>query len=266
MRIQILAGCWNPRPARRAGGFFRNLSTQGLGTTRLDSANGWSMYRLLVDSHGFAPKVEKMIRLLKEKGIRNEKVLEAMAKVPRHLFVDVVLYDRAYEDGPLPIGAGQTISQPYTVAFMTELLLGNEARFPRKVLEIGTGSGYQTAVLEKVGIKDIYSVERIKALHEKAKINLRAAKCNHSRLIFDDGSKGLPKNGPYDGIIVTAGAKSIPDELLSQLSEGGRLVIPTDNPEKGGQELIMVERSGYRYVKYNAGPVNFVPLLGGIEE
>lgn len=201
---------------------------------------------------------ERMLSRLREQGIKDEVVLSAIGSIPRHIFVDEALSIRAYEDVSLPIGFGQTISQPYIVARMSEILRNKEPL--QKVLEIGTGCGYQTAVLSKIA-KEVYSVERIRPLVMKARGHLRELKCVNVKLDHADGNMGLAQIAPFDAIIVTAAASHIPQDLLDQLAIGGRLVIPVGTDE---QILYLVERispSEYRQTKLE--PVKFVPLLGG---
>ncbi|MCL4164931.1 UNVERIFIED_CONTAM: hypothetical protein GTU68_005742, partial [Idotea baltica] len=166
---------------------------------------------------------DRMLSRLREQGIKDEATLSAIGEVPRHIFVDEALSIRAYEDVSLPIGFGQTISQPYIVARMTEILRNGEQL--NKVLEIGTGCGYQTAVLSHVA-NEVLSLERIRPLVMKARDNLRALKCKNVKLDHADGSDGLEAYAPFDGIIVTAAASHVPKDLLSQLADGGRMVIP----------------------------------------
>jgi protein-L-isoaspartate(D-aspartate) O-methyltransferase len=202
---------------------------------------------------------ERMLVRLREQGIKDEVVLSAISAIPRHIFVDEALSIRAYEDVSLPIGFGQTISQPYIVARMSEILrngkpLGN-------VLEIGTGCGYQTAVLSRLA-KEVYSVERIRPLVMKARGHLRELKCINVKLDHADGNMGLPQLAPFDAILVTAAASHIPQDLLDQLAIGGRLVIPVGTDE---QILYLVERvSQLDYRQTKLEPVKFVPLLGGV--
>jgi len=201
---------------------------------------------------------ERMLGRLREQGIKDEVVLSAISATPRHIFVDEALSIRAYEDVSLPIGFGQTISQPYIVARMSELLRNGNAL--QKVLEIGTGCGYQTAVLSKLA-KEVYSVERIRPLVMKARGHLRELKCANVKLDHADGNMGLAEVAPFDGIIVTAAASHIPQDLLEQLAINGRLIIPVGTEE---QILHLVERISqleYRQTKLEA--VKFVPLLGG---
>lgn len=201
---------------------------------------------------------DRMLVRLREQGIKDEVVLSAISAIPRHIFVDEALSIRAYEDVSLPIGFGQTISQPYIVGRMSEILRNNNPL--NKVLEIGTGCGYQTAVLSKLA-KEVYSVERIRPLVMKARGHLRELKCVNVKLGHADGNMGLAELAPFDGIIVTAAASHIPQDLLDQLAIGGRLVIPVGTDD---QILYLVERLSqldYRQTKLEA--VKFVPLLGG---
>jgi protein-L-isoaspartate(D-aspartate) O-methyltransferase len=202
---------------------------------------------------------ERMLVRLREQGIQDEVVLAAISAIPRHIFVDEALSIRAYEDVSLPIGFGQTISQPYIVARMSEILRSGKPLL--KVLEIGTGCGYQTAVLSRLA-KEVYSVERIRPLVMKARNHLRELKCINVKLDHADGNMGLAQLAPFDAILVTAAASHIPQDLLDQLAVGGRLVIPVGTEE---QILYLVERvseSNYRQTKLE--PVKFVPLLGGV--
>jgi len=201
---------------------------------------------------------DRMLVRLREQGIKDEVVLSAIGSIPRHIFVDEALSIRAYEDVSLPIGFGQTISQPYIVARMSEILRNGKPL--DKVLEIGTGCGYQTAVLSKLA-KEVYSVERIRPLVMKARGHLRELKCINVKLGHADGNIGIAEYAPFDGIIVTAAASHMPQDLLDQLAVGGRLVIPVGTDE---QILYLVERhtqKDYRHTKLE--PVKFVPLLGG---
>ena len=200
---------------------------------------------------------ERMVRdQLMPRGIRDRRVLDAMGKVPRDRFVEEALVGEAYNDHPLPIGHGQTISQPYIVALMTEAL---ELEGDEKVLEIGTGSGYQTAILAELAYR-VYTVERIRALMVEARRTL--ADLNYDNVLFKafDGTLGWEEYAPYQGVIVTAGAPKVPGPLLDQLAEGGRLVIPTGN--RTSQELIKITKRGQRYVEKNLGGCRFVNLIG----
>jgi len=206
----------------------------------------------------------RMVERLREQGIRDEGVLSAMAAVPRHIFVEEALAIRAYEDNPLPIGAGQTISQPYVVARMTELLrVGGTLS---KVLEVGTGCGYQTAILAQLA-DEVYTVERIASLVAKARRNLRALKVSNVRIKHGDGSTDLGEDLEVDGILVTAAARQVPTALLRYLKVGGRMVLPLarhDEELKGVQLLTVIEKApgGIREQTYDA--VRFVPLLPGL--
>ncbi|WP_257294856.1 protein-L-isoaspartate(D-aspartate) O-methyltransferase [Endozoicomonas sp. YOMI1] len=203
---------------------------------------------------------ERLIQRLLDQGIQSGKVLDAIRTIPRHLFLDEALAHRAYEDTALPIGHNQTLSQPYIVAKMTEVLLAQGER--NKVLEIGTGSGYQTAVLASLVAK-VYSVERIRPLQEKAQQRLSRLSLNNVRLRHTDGGMGWPEESPFDGIIVTAAPGEIPAALLSQLSpEGGRLVIPVGRSDF--QDLVLVTRNGDEYQRKVLEAVRFVPLLAGV--
>ncbi|MEK7711973.1 MAG: protein-L-isoaspartate(D-aspartate) O-methyltransferase [Pseudomonadota bacterium] len=198
---------------------------------------------------------ERLVQRLRETGIRDAAVLEAIGNVPRHLFMDEALASRAYEDTALPIGHGQTISQPYMVARMTELLLADGAR---RVLEIGTGSGYQTAVLCAL-TQEVYSVERIEPLHKSARRCLQELGYRNFRLKLSDGSDGWPEYGPYDAILVTAAAAVVPAALLAQLAPGGRLLIPVGNAAR--QELLSIRQTAEGVLREHVELVNFVPLV-----
>lgn len=200
----------------------------------------------------------RMIERLREQGIRDEVVLTAMQSVPRHIFVDEALASRAYEDTALPLGFGQTISSPYIVARMTELLRdGGELG---RVLEIGTGCGYQTAVLARVA-REVYSVERVGPLLMRARRNLREIRLPNVRVKHADGMTGLAEIAPFDGIIVAAAATHIPDALRAQLAPGGRLVLPVGTQE---QHLCLVKRDGDQFTETTLEAVRFVPLLAGL--
>jgi protein-L-isoaspartate(D-aspartate) O-methyltransferase len=202
---------------------------------------------------------DRLVQRLREQGIRSTVVLEQIRNVPRHLFVDEALASRAYEDTALPIGLGQTISQPYIVARMTEALL--EGFSGTRVLEIGTGCGYQTAVLAPL-VREIYSVERIPELMKKTRQRLRDLDIYNVRLRQGDGWEGWRKYAPYDGIIVTAAASEIPASLIEQLAPGGRLVMPVG--PSGRQELLRVTSRDGALEKESLGAVSFVPLVKGI--
>jgi len=195
---------------------------------------------------------------LREQGILNEAVLQVMASTPRHLFVDEALAHRAYEDTALPIGNSQTISQPYIVARMTELLFRDAQ--PESVLEVGTGSGYQTAILAQL-VDQVFTVERISKLLDRALGRFRQLGLHQIKSKYDDGHLGWAEKGPFDAIIVTASPREVPSALLVQLAPGGRLIIPIGDPET--QTLTMVERSSDGFDTTLVEPVRFVPLLGG---
>ncbi len=190
------------------------------------------------------------------RGVENTRVIQAMKKVPRHLFIENTYYHQAYNDYPLPIGQNQTISQPYMVASMTELL---ELKGDEKVLEIGTGSGYQTAILALLCSK-VYSVERISELTRKARLTLKQLGFSNINLIVRDGTLGWPEFAPYNGIIVTAGAPEIPDALIEQLANNGRMVIPVGN--EACQTLNFVEKHKGRIYRKEFFGCAFVPLVG----
>ncbi|HEX6998456.1 MAG TPA: protein-L-isoaspartate(D-aspartate) O-methyltransferase [Gammaproteobacteria bacterium] len=207
---------------------------------------------------------ERLIERLRAEGIRNGQVLERIRSVPRHLFVDEALASRAYEDTALPIGYGQTISQPYIVAVMTEALLKGLPAGGKlgKVLEIGTGCGYQTAVLAPFA-RHIFSIERIQALVSRARDNLRALNIANVSLRHADGWHGWRSQAPFNAIIVAAAPESVPRSLLEQLDDGGRLVIPIG--QRGRQSLVCVTRKGSDFMQQELAPVSFVPFLEGTE-
>ena len=202
---------------------------------------------------------ERMIERLREQGIRDERVLSAMGAVPRHLFVEEALASRAYEDTALPIGFGQTISQPYVVARMTEVLLNGAA--PGRILEVGTGCGYQAAVLAHI-FPEVYSIERIKALLERARGNLFGLRLSNLRLAHGDGHAGLEQAAPFRSIIVAAAAGATPEPLLRQLAHGGRMILPL-RAASGAQRLVLIERSRRGYVESELDRVRFVPMEAG---
>ena len=203
---------------------------------------------------------DRMINRLKKQGIANVELLNIMRELPRHLFMDEAMASRAYEDTALPIGHGQTISQPFIVARMTEVLLAGIQK--KKVLEIGTGSGYQTAVLSRL-VERVFSVERIEPLQNKARERFYQLKLNNIRLKYSDGTWGWNENGLYDGIIVTRAPEEVPGALLKQLSPGGRLVIPVGGSEN--QSLRVIDRNGTTFDETVLDDVSFVPLLSGEE-
>ena len=198
---------------------------------------------------------QKLVETIKKKGITDEAVLKAIGNVPRHLFMDSGFLDHAYQDKAFPIAAGQTISQPYTVAFQTELL---KAKKGSRILEIGTGSGYQAAVLCELGA-EVYSIERQHELFKKTKAFLPRIGYVPKKLIFGDGYKGMPEEAPFDGIVVTAGAPFVPKPLLAQLKVGGRLVIPVGDDV---QVMTLFIRKGPKeFEKHELGDFRFVPML-----
>ena len=209
---------------------------------------------MLNDTYRHKGLRKQLAALLKEKGINNTEVLKAIETVPRHLFLNNAFLEFAYQDKAFPIGAGQTISQPYTVAFQTELL---ELKRGEKVLEIGTGSGYQTSILLEMGVK-VFSIERQKELFDKTKIFLPSIGYA-PKLFYGDGYKGLPLFAPYDKMIITAGAPSIPTALLGQLKVGGRLVIPLGDKV---QTMTLIRKTAdKKFEKTEYGEFKFVPLL-----
>lgn len=209
---------------------------------------------------------DRLVRRLEEKGIVDADVLDVIASVPRHIFVDEALAHRAYEDSALPIGLGQTISQPFVVALMTATLL-NEPR--RRVLEVGTGSGYQTAVLASLSprVGKVFSVERLTPLIARAQERLQAMGLRDVRIRHGDGYEGWPGEGPFDGILVTAAPRVVPETLLDQLAPGGRLIVPVG--DEGVQELKVYDRSAEpdeaTFRVDTAEYVRFVPLLKGVK-
>lgn len=218
-------------------------------------SNNQQPFFSLKDTHRHQGKRKQLVKVIQAKGIQNEKVLEAIGRVPRHLFMDSGFEDHAYEDKPFPIAADQTISQPYTVARQTELL---DVKPGDKILEIGTGSGYQAAVLLEMGAQ-VYTIERQKELFKKTNLFLPRIGYRTKKIVFGDGYKGLPEFAPFDGIIVTAGAPFVPKPLMEQLKVGGNLVIPV------GKELqimtVFTRKSEKEFIKNEFGEFRFVPLL-----
>jgi len=201
----------------------------------------------------------RMVERLREQGIRDEKVLAAMAMIPRHQFVEKGLAFSAYDDSALPIGLQQTISQPFVVARMIEIL--HEGRELGRTLEIGAGCGYQAAVLSRVA-KEVYAIERLKTLLDRARENLRTLRLPNLRLKCADGTQGLPEAAPFDTIVVAAGGLTVPPELKEQLAPEGRLLIPVGDAE---QRLLLIERQGKVFRETWHDDVRFVPLLTGTE-
>ena len=204
---------------------------------------------------------DRLIERLRDKGIADERVLEMMRHVPRHLFMDEALSTRAYEDSSLPIGCGQTISQPFVVARMTEALIAGLPARGGRVLEIGTGSGYQAAVLAGL-VESVYTVERIGWLFERARERLRQLELRNIHVKYADGHMGWPDQGPYDGIMLTAAPERVPDDLFAQLAPTGTLIAPVGGAE--GQRLFAYTRSGESDLeRRELDMVSFVPFLGG---
>lgn len=213
----------------------------------------------MTDSFLYKGLRKKLVDNLRIKGIVNEAVLEAIEKVPRHFFVGSSFANHAYEDKPFSIGAGQTISQPFTVAFQTQLL---DIKKFEKVLEIGTGSGYQAAILSELGAK-VYTIERQRELFSKAQLTLAQIHC-HVHCFFGDGYEGKPMFAPFDKILVTAGAGEIPQKLLEQLAVGGKMVIPVGDSES--QEMILIDKiSPIKHNITKCGTFLFVPMLQGVK-
>lgn len=201
----------------------------------------------------------RMAQRLRERGIRDDAVLEVLATVPRHLFVDEAMATRAYEDVSLPIGEGQTISQPWAVARMTELLVADG--MPARVLEVGSGSGYQAAVLSRL-VERVYTVERIRSLLDRARQRFRALGYRNIQARYSDGGWGWPGQAPFDAIIVTAAPETVPGPLLDQLALGGRMIVPVGQ-RAGGQSLRVITRTPEGFVEHCDGDAHFVPLLSG---
>jgi protein-L-isoaspartate(D-aspartate) O-methyltransferase len=204
----------------------------------------------------------RMVERLREQGVRDERVLNAMGVVPRHLFVEEALAHRAYEDTALPLGFAQTISQPYVVARMIELLIAG--RELGKALEIGAGCGYQAAILGVLS-KQVFSVERIAPLLARARENLKQIKLSHVRLKHADGNVGLPEAAPFDTIILAAAASSPPQALLAQMAPGGRMVMPLVMAGGSDQVISLIERTATGFVENRYDAVRFVPLLPGVQ-
>ncbi|MEQ1682810.1 MAG: protein-L-isoaspartate(D-aspartate) O-methyltransferase [Burkholderiaceae bacterium] len=255
-----------PRPPARAAVLPRPLlrPQQPLAHAHTDASRRAAPSGLGLDS---ADVRKRMVMRLRAAGLTNEVVLQAMASVPRHLFVDAALVTQAYEDTSLPIGHGQTISKPSVVARMIELLMGgaNARRTHRlgRVLEIGTGCGYQAAVLGLLG-EQVMSIERLKPLHDKARELLAAIRPVNLRLVYGDGMRGHPPNAPYDSIIAAAGGDALPQAWLDQLAIGGRLVAPVQQASGKQQVLVVVDRTEQGYEHSVNEVVQFVPLKSGL--
>lgn len=210
---------------------------------------------MIKDNYRHKGKRQQLVKIVKKKGITSQSVIEAIGKIPRHLFMDSSFEDHAYQDKAFPIAADQTISQPYTVAFQTEKL---EVEKGDKVLEVGTGSGYQTAVLCELGAK-VYSIERQRELYKKTKSFLNKIGYRPKHLSFGDGYKGMPDYAPFDKIVVTAGAPYVPKALLGQLAVGGRMVIPVGDESQ--TMTLFIRKSPHEFDKTEFGQFRFVPLL-----
>jgi len=238
---------------------------QPLQQAAIDSARAVRPSGLGLDS---ADVRQRMVTKLHAAGLRDELVMAAMGKVPRHLFVDTALATQAYEDTSLPIGLGQTISKPSVVARMIELLMSGPAARTRRALghtlEIGTGCGYQAAVLAQLS-RQVMSIERLKPLHDKARELLSPLRLTNIRLVYGDGMRGHPPNAPYDSIIAAAGGESLPDAWLAQLAVGGRLVAPVHDAGGRSQVLVVVDRTEEAYERSVYEAVNFVPLKAGMD-
>jgi protein-L-isoaspartate(D-aspartate) O-methyltransferase len=250
------------KPARKAAVL---RPQQPLHRAAEDSARRFTPSGLGLDS---ADVRQRMVTRLQAAGLRDDLVIAAMAKVPRHLFVDSGLATQAYEDTSLPIGHGQTISKPSVVARMIELLMaGRNARVNRalgRTLEIGSGCGYQAAVLSQLS-KQVMSIERLKPLHDKARELLAPLRLMNIRLVYGDGMRGHPPNAPYDSIIAAAGGESLPDAWLVQLAVGGRLVAPVHDDNGRRQVLVVVDRTEEAYERSVHEAVHFVPLKSGLD-
>jgi|TARA_B100001250_G_scaffold385722_1_gene381672 protein-L-isoaspartate(D-aspartate) O-methyltransferase len=209
----------------------------------------------MLDSYKHKGLRNKLVEELINKGIKDLSVLDAIANVPRHLFMDSGFIDHAYQDKAFPIGSGQTISQPFTVAFQTELL---NVKKGDKILEIGTGSGYQAAVLCEIGAK-VFTIERIKELYRKTSVFLPSINYRPKKMIYGDGNIGYVEESPYDGIIVTAGASEIPEKLFTQLKIGGRLVVPIGAEVQ--KMVLYIKKAENEYEIKDFGDFQFVPLL-----
>lgn len=217
-------------------------------------------HTILQDTYKHKGLRRKLIGSLRKKGISDERVLEAMNRIPRHLFLDKAFEEWAYRDVPFPIGNEQTISQPYTVAFQTQLL---DVKPKQRILEIGTGSGYQACVLYEMGAK-VYSVERVEPLFNRTQKLLKKLGYELIRTFLSDGTEGLERYAPYDGILATAGSRDIPQALLDQLAIGGKLVIPVGGDES--QKMLRITKmADGTFKREEFGDFRFVPFLGGLQ-
>ncbi|RLD35338.1 MAG: protein-L-isoaspartate O-methyltransferase [Bacteroidetes bacterium] len=210
----------------------------------------------MVDNYRHKGMRKRLVNEIRSKGVKDQRILDAVNKIPRHLFLDSSFLEFAYEDKPFPIGSGQTISQPYTVAFQTELL---EVKKGQKILEIGTGSGYQACVLAELGAK-VFSIERQKKLYEKTKVFLPKIGYRQIKLFYGDGYKGVPAFAPYDGILITAAAPEIPEKLVSQLKTGGVIVLPLGGGDVQTM-LRLTKKEDGTLQEEQFGAFRFVPLL-----
>ncbi len=210
----------------------------------------------MVDNYRHKGMRKRLVNEIKSKGIKDVRILEAIDSIPRHLFLDSSFLEYAYEDKPFPIGSGQTISQPYTVAFQTELL---QIKKGQKILEIGTGSGYQACVLAELGAK-VYTIERQKRLYQKTKEFLPEIGYRQIKVFYGDGYKGIPAFAPYDGILITAAAPEIPERLLEQLKPGGFIVVPLGDSDVQTMIRITKNKDG-SFTEEHFGAFRFVPLL-----
>jgi len=204
-----------------------------------------------------------MVKKLAAQGVGDERVLQAMARIERHRFVDSALASQAYDDTSLPIGLGQTISKPGVVARMAELLLAGRPGQIGRILEIGTGCGYQAAVLSLL-VREVYSMERLRALHEKSRENLRMLRLANLHLLFGDGMAGYPQGAPYAGIIAAAGGEAVPPSWIEQLAVGGRLVAPVATGVGAAQALMVIDKTAQGVQRTLLEAVHFVPLKSGI--
>jgi len=210
----------------------------------------------MVDNYRHKGMRKRLVNEVRSKGVSDQRILDAVNKIPRHLFLDSSFLEFAYEDKPFPIGSGQTISQPYTVAFQTELL---EVKKGQKILEVGTGSGYQACVLAELGAK-VFSIERQKKLYEKTREFLPKIGYRQIKLFYGDGYKGVPAFAPYDGILITAAAPEIPEKLVNQLKTGGVIVLPLGGGDVQTMIRLTKEEDG-ALAKEQFGAFRFVPLL-----
>lgn len=262
---RLLMANRDPRSGLGPGlqGITASNSNTRISASRLDSAPAKSTIQTSspeASAQNYERKRAAMVNRLHQQGITDERVLAAMQVVPRHVFVDEALSSRAYDDAALPIGHGQTISQPWVVARMIAAVC--EQGMPKKVLEVGTGCGYQAAVMGQV-FDQVYSIERIRALHDVAREHLRSLRASNIRLTFGDGMAGLPSSAPFDAILVAAAGIRIPQALQQQLSVGGVLIAPEGT---NAQRLVKIHRTGPEtWDRYELEAVRFVPLKAGLQ-